>query len=53
MWTLFKLVFLFSTLLTRTECQQHDPVGQPHVQLGDTNLIGKHLQPSNLEFFGG
>jgi len=52
MWRLFKSVFLFSTLLTRTECR-HDPVGQPHVQLGDTNLIGKHLQPSNLEFLGG
>jgi hypothetical protein len=28
-------------------------VGQPRVPLGDTILIGKRLQPSNLEFFGG
>jgi hypothetical protein len=29
------------------------PVGQPRVQLGDTALIGSHLQASNVEFFGG
>jgi acetylcholinesterase len=27
--------------------------GRPRVQLGGTVLIGKHLQHSNLDFFGG
>ena len=27
--------------------------GEPRVQLGNTTLIGKALQPSSLEFFGG
>ena len=27
--------------------------GQPRMRLRDTILIGKRLQPSNLEFFGG
>ena len=48
MWTLL----LNSLLLTAWLAECH-PAGQPHVQLGDTTIIGKHLQPSNLEFFGG
>jgi hypothetical protein len=27
--------------------------GRPRLQLGGTTLIGKHLQASNLDFFGG
>ena len=27
--------------------------GYPRLQLGDTVLMGKHLQHSNLDFFGG
>ena len=27
--------------------------GRPRLQLGGTVLIGRHLQPSNLDFFGG
>jgi len=29
----------------------HD--GQPRLQLGGTTLTGRHLQPYNLDFFGG
>ena len=31
----------------------HSFDGWPRLQLGDTVLIGKHLQHSNLDFFGG
>jgi hypothetical protein len=27
--------------------------GRPRLQLGGTVLIGRHLQPHNLDFFGG
>ena len=49
MWKPLKSIFLTSFL---TE-YYHGLVGHPRVQLGDTNLIGQRLQPSNLEFFGG
>jgi hypothetical protein len=52
MWRLVKSIFLSSSLLTQTE-YHHNPVGQPFVQIGDTVLIGKRPQLSNLEFFGG
>ena len=48
MWTLL-LNSLFLTALL-TGCHSDD---QSRVQLGGTTLIGKLLQPSNLEFFGG
>ena len=47
MWTLLRSLLLTAWL---TECH---PFGHPHVQLGDTTIIGKYLQPSKLEFFGG
>ena len=47
MWTLLSSLFMTAFL---AECH---PVGQPRVQLGDTALIGSHLQASNVEFFGG
>ena len=28
-------------------------LGQPQLQLGDTVLIGKQIQSSNVDFFGG
>ena len=30
-----------------------DGTGRPRLQLGDTVLVGKHLQSSSLDFFGG
>jgi len=47
MWTLLSSLLLTAWL---TECH---PFGNLRVQLGDTTLIGKDLQPSKLEFFGG
>ena len=47
MWTLLSPLLLTAWL---AECH---PVGPPRVQLGATTLIGKDLQPSKLEFFGG
>jgi len=44
---------LLSSLLLTAWPTERLPVGHPRVQLGDTTLIGKHLQPSQLEFFGG
>jgi len=48
MWTLLLNSFFFPALLAECHSVRH-----PRVQLGDTTLIGKRLQPSNLEFFGG
>ena len=48
MWTPLLSSFFLTALLA--DCH---PVSHPRVQLGDTTLIGKRLQPSNLEFFGG
>ena len=47
MWKLLSPLLLTAWL---AECH---PVGPPRVQLGATTLIGKDLQPSKLEFFGG
>ena len=49
MWTVTLLSLLLLTALL-SECH---PVGRPSVQLGDTTLIGSHIQDSNVEFFGG
>ena len=50
MWTLLlDAVFLASFLTT---CYSQT-TSEPRVQLGNTTLIGKPLQPSNLDFFGG
>jgi len=48
MWT-FLLKSLFVTALL-TGCHGY---GQPRVQLRGTTLVGKFLQPSKMEFFGG
>ena len=48
MWTLLLSSFFLTTFLA--DCH---PVDSPFVQIGDTTLKGKRLQPSNLEFFGG
>jgi Carboxylesterase family len=48
MWTLLLSSFFLTAFLA--ECH---PVDYPCVQIGDTTLTGKRLQPSNLEFFGG
>jgi len=48
MWTfLLNSLFLIALL---TGCHGD---GQPRAQLGGTTLVGKLLQPSNMEFFGG
>ena len=48
MWTALLSSFFLTALLA--DCHS---VSHPRVQLGDTTLKGKRLQPSNLEFFGG
>ena len=48
MWTLLLNSVFLPALLAECHSVRH-----PRVQLGDTTLIGKRLQPSNLEFFGG
>ena len=49
MWTPFNSLF-FVAFLAVTGCHG---VSQPNVQLGSTTLIGKRLQASSLDFFGG
>jgi len=50
MLTLILNSLFLATFLTRCHSQSG---GEPRVQLGNTTLIGKTLQPSDLEFFGG
>ena len=50
MLTLLLISLFLATFLTGCHSQTG---GEPCVQLGNTTLIGKALQPSNLEFFGG
>ena len=50
MWTPLLNSLFFAYFLTGSYSQTGS---EPRVQLGDTTLTGKTLQPSNLEFFGG
>jgi len=50
MWTLLLDSLFLAYFLTSCYSQTST---EPHVQLGTTTLIGKALQPSNLDFFGG
>ena len=50
MLTLLLNSLFLATFLTGCHSQTG---GEPRVQLGNTTLIGKALQPSDLEFFGG